>query len=294
MRLFSFMAACACLANCAWGLTPEQVERYHRDGYLVIENFVSAEQCDMLKQRAIEMVEDRGAEAAKEIFSCTKRPSDKFFLDSAVATTLFFEPKALDDSGALTVELDRAVNKIGHGMHDTDPVFSKFVRQPQIQELVADLGIKEPLLLQSMYIFKQPKIGGEVNCHQDGTFLYTEPENMIGLWFAIEDATLENGCLWAIPGGHVNPLKSRFKRSPEGKTYFEVYDSTPWNLDGRVPLEVKKGGLVVLHGRVPHMSEANLSDKSRHAYTLHVIDGTSDYPEDNWLQRPVDIPAKGF
>ena len=68
------------------------------------------------------------------------------------------------------------------------------------------------LLLQSMYIFKQPNIGGEVTCHQDATFLYTEPLRMVGLWFALEDATIENGCLWVIPGGHRLGLKSRFVR----------------------------------------------------------------------------------
>ena len=46
-----------------------------------------------------------------------------------------------------------------------------------------------------MYIFKQPHIGGEVGCHQDATFLYTDPITVTGFWFAIEDATLENGCL---------------------------------------------------------------------------------------------------
>ena len=45
------------------------------------------------------------------------------------------------------------------------------------------IGFKDPLLLQSMYIFKQPKIGGEVVCHQDSTFLITEPESTVGFWF---------------------------------------------------------------------------------------------------------------
>lgn len=296
MRLLSFIGTCTCLFGSAWSLTTEQIECYHRDGYLVIENFVSPEHCDQLKQRAMEMVATEGPGAAREIFTTTdRRPSDKFFLNSAVGTVLFFEGKAFDKMGNMVVELDRAINKIGHGMHDTDSVFSEFSRLPQIQELVKDLGIQDPLLMQSMYIFKQPKIGGEVTCHQDGTFLYTEPgDAMVGLWFAIEDATLENGCLWVIPGGHVNPLKSRFKKNDEGRTYFEIYDESPWDLTERKYLEVKKGGLVVLHSRVPHMSEANLSDKSRHAYTLHLIDGTGSYLADNWLQRPVDMPAKGF
>jgi phytanoyl-CoA hydroxylase len=51
-----------------------------------------------------------------------------------------------------------------------------------------------------MYIFKQPFIGGEIDCHQDSTFLYTDPLSCIGFWFALEDATVDNGCLYAIPG----------------------------------------------------------------------------------------------
>ena len=53
---------------------------------------------------------------------------------------------------------------------------------------------------QGMYIFKQPRIGTQVTPHQDGTFLYNDPLKLVGLWFPVDDATLENGCLWYIPG----------------------------------------------------------------------------------------------
>ena len=80
--------------------------------------------------------------------------------------------------------------------------------------MAADLGLADALVLQSMYIFKQPGIGGEVGCHQDATFLYTDPMTVTGFWFAIEDATLENGCLWAAPGGHRHGgLRQVFKRA---------------------------------------------------------------------------------
>ena len=59
------------------------------------------------------------------------------------------------------------------------------------------------------------------------------------------------------------------------------------------PLEVKKGTLVLLHGRLPHYSCENKSNKSRHAYTFHIIDGKSNYPKYNWLQRH-NLPLKGF
>ena len=59
-----------------------------------------------------------------------------------------------------------------------------------------------------------------------------------------------------------------------------------------MPLEVEKGALVVLHGLLPHLSRANRSPRSRHAYTLHVTSGASHYPASNWLQR--GEPARGF
>ncbi|HZE62451.1 MAG TPA: phytanoyl-CoA dioxygenase family protein, partial [Pyrinomonadaceae bacterium] len=143
------------------------------------------------------------------------------------------------------------------------------------------------------YIFKQPRIGGEVSCHQDSTFLFTEPQNIVGLWFALEDATLENGCLWAIPAGHKVGLKQRWRQGPEGM-YFETYNSEPWPEDQLVPLEVTKGSLVLLHGLLPHKSLANRSSRSRHAYTLHLIDADGNYAQDNWLQRPAELPFRGF
>ena len=56
--------------------------------------------------------------------------------------------------------------------------------------------------VQSMYIFKQPGIGGKVGAHQDGTFLYTKPQSVVGMWYALEDCSKTNGCLWAVPGSH--------------------------------------------------------------------------------------------
>ncbi|HKP71501.1 MAG TPA: phytanoyl-CoA dioxygenase family protein, partial [Pyrinomonadaceae bacterium] len=170
----------------------------------------------------------------------------------------------------------------------------RFSRTPELASLARDLGFSRPLLLQSMYIFKQPEIGGEVTCHQDATFLYTEPQGVAGFWFALEDATVENGCLWAIPGGHRLGLKKRFVRAPGGGTRFEVLDDGAWPLDELVPLEVRKGTLVVLDGLLPHLSKVNRSPRSRHAYSLHIIEGGCRYPADNWLRRAPEMPPRGF
>ena len=180
-------------------------------------------------------------------------------------------------------------------MHDLDPVFEQFSRTQELAQISKEVGFKDPRILQSMFIFKQPHIGGEVACHQDATFLHTEPMSVKGFWFALEDATQDNGCMWAIPGGHKNQVKSRFSRSKNGKgTEMEIFDKTPWEMSKLLPLEVKAGTLVVLHSLLPHMSYANRSANTRHAYTMHIIEGTADYPEWNWLQRPPEMPLRGF
>src|SRR3546814_2582107 len=103
-----------------------------------------------------------------------------------------------------------------------------------------------------------------VGWHQDSTFLYTEPPSVVGLWFALEDATLENGCLWALPGGHNGPLRERWRRRApaegEAAMTMERLDAAPWPDEG-VPLEVSKGTLVVLHGKLPHGSGPNRADR---------------------------------
>jgi phytanoyl-CoA hydroxylase len=222
------------------------------------------------------------------------RLRDEYFLNSGDKIRFFFEEDAFRPDRTLKQSKERSINKIGHALHDLDPVFDEFSRTLALGRLIADLRVEAPSLLQSMYIFKQPKIGGEVACHQDSTFLYTDPPDIVGLWFALEDATLENGCLWAIPGGHKLGLRSRWVRHLTGEMDFEVFDSIPGAQEKLVPLEVEKGSLVVLNGLLPHKSLANRSNKSRHAYTLHVISEDAHYAKDNWLQRSPEMPLRGF
>ena len=129
--------------------------------------------------------------------------------------------------------------------------------------------------------------------HQDGTFLATVPQSVVGFWIALEDATIENGCLWGLPKSHINGIYRRFVRSPEGAVSF--HGSMPnFELKEFVPLEVKKGDLVLLHGANVHCSKENTSDASRHAFSVHFVEGGSnvDWEKNNWLQRASDFPFK--
>jgi ectoine hydroxylase-related dioxygenase (phytanoyl-CoA dioxygenase family) len=141
-----------------------------------------------------------------------------------------------------------------------------------------------------MYIFKQPKIGGVIRWHQDGSYFYTDPLTVTTFWLAIEDATLSNGCLQLQPGTHHSPLREQFMREENDNTYLQTLDDTPWPDDDQaVAVEVKKGTLVVFHGLLPHFSAPNISDKSRHAFTLHITCKASKYAAQNWLQAPPSV-----
>lgn len=182
-----------------------------------------------------------------------------------------------------------AINKVGHNLHDLEPDFKKVSFDKRVGRIARELGQKKPVCCQSMYIFKQPFIGGAVGEHQDGTFLYTEPQSCLGFWWALEDCTTQNGCLWAVPGSHRLGVHRRFRRAAAPKTGVEFVPPEPvkWDLSGAVPLECGAGTLVMIHNAVVHFSYDNTSEKTRHAYSIHVIDGAKGvhYPKDNWLQR---------
>jgi len=138
-----------------------------------------------------------------------------------------------------------------------------------------------------MVIFKAQNVGGPVHWHQDACFLATDSKPVIGLWVALEDATIENGCLWVVPRGHVQGLKRRYVRDDRDRLSFVELDGTPLDTTGAIPVEVPLGSVIALHGFLPHCSYANRSPKSRCAMTFHIIDGTAQFAPDNWMRTPL-------
>ena len=266
---------------------------WNENGYLIIENFKTEEECDSLIQRSKELIEEQDFFNQKSVFDTVSQShnDDSYFLESGDKIRFFFEEKAVLNDENIKSNKQYIVNKIGHALHDLDDNFIQFSKNDDLDKIAKAIGFEYPQLLQSMYIFKQPKIGGEVVCHQDSTFLITEPESTVGFWFALEDANKENGCLQVARGGHKGPLRKLFKRDNNKMEMIELSNEPFPKTDTFV--EVKKGSLVLLHGRLPHYSCENKSSKSRHAYTLHVIEGKSKYLDYNWLQRK-NLKTGGF
>ncbi len=277
-------------------LSDDMLAAFDEAGVVILRAAIDPAACDRIRARALELVDAFDPTTVRHVFSTLTQEQidDSYFNDSGDKIRFFLEDDAFDEQGELRQSKENSLNKMGHAMHDLDPVFDEFSHTPELAEMAKRLGLEDPGVIQSMYIFKPPHIGGEVICHQDSTFIYTEPETCLGFWFALEDATLENGCMHFIPGAHKQPLKQRHFRQPDGSFRTIELDPTPWPEERKLPAEAAKGDLVIFDGRAPHLSGANHSAKSRHAYTLHAIDRAARYPQENWLQRSEDLPLRGF
>jgi phytanoyl-CoA hydroxylase len=272
-------------------LSPEQRRRWHDEGYLVLPGFKAPAELAAVRARAHAIVEAFEPGRGTSRFSTRDRSlvADAALIASADAVHCFFEEEALDAEGRLVVPKARSVNKIGHALHDRDPVFERFSHGPELAALAADLGLLQPLVWQSQVIFKQPHIGGEVGWHQDASFFVTEPLTVTTFWFALEDATTDNGCLWVEPGGHEGArgvLREQYVRDADDRLSMRRLSDTPWpDAAQAVPLPCEAGTLVVFGGLLPHCSGPNRSGVSRMAYTLHATDARAAYSPLNWLQR---------
>ena len=266
-----------------------------------------------------------------------------YFLESADKIHFFAEPTALETNAAtghqvLKAEFDgtrrmQALNKVGHALHlDKSTAFGQYFRSAKLAQLVKDeLKWQDPVVPQSMYIFKQALQGGAVNSHQDSTFLFTTPrQTCLGLWLALDDSTVENGCLWVRPGSHKEAVRRQYCRNPDhfGSAAIEARsneatgdtkqapkfimqqlddEQTAVTWEGKlpdggwsglfqvgfVPIECQAGDLVVFTGTLDHLSLPNFSDRARHTFQLHLVEGPDagvTWSPSNWLQYPSGKP----
>ncbi|KAL2852214.1 hypothetical protein BJX68DRAFT_235080 [Aspergillus pseudodeflectus] len=302
------------------GLSDSQLQFFNENGYLVIPDYLTPEQISSLISETNSLLSsfDLSTHPLTQFTTGDdaqnpEKPhvGDDYFLTSGDKVRFFFEPDAITtdpSSGKATLARSKetAVNKIGHALHALSEPFEAVTLSERNAGIARSLGFRDPRVLQSMVILKQPGIGGAVPPHRDSEFLYTDAPSAVGWWVALQDAGVGNATLGMYKGSHrkrSGGISRRFVRrvnkdgeacgtefvANEGAKFPVGLEVEEDDREGEVEvLDVKAGSLVLIHGNVLHKSQKNTGDKSRFAYTFHVIEGAEgwEYDERNWLQPP--------
>ncbi len=165
-----------------------------------------------------------------------------------------------------------------HQPHRVSPVMFDFIKHPGIVETLTQLIGPDVKCMQSMLFVKPPGFQGQA-WHQDEIYIPTRDRSLCGAWIAMDDATVDNGCLWVVPGSHRNGYL--YPQRPHGNPdEFDVSEESFGFDEGpAVPVEVAAGSVVFFNGYLLHRSFRNRStDIYRRALVNHYMNAWSLLP----------------
>jgi phytanoyl-CoA hydroxylase len=201
------------------------IERYERDGYMVMEDLVSRSEVTELREEAEKLCLERGTALARD---SDARSSDPLAAYLAI-----------------------------HFPHKLSSRFREALAHPRIVDVLTSLIGPNVKCMQSMLFIKHAGKPGQA-WHQDEDFIPTRDRSLTAAWIALDDATIDNGCLWAIPGSHRSGVLWPLRRhvNPEYDSIPESFDFPYQESDAR-PIEVAMGSVVFFNGYLLHKSLRN-------------------------------------
>lgn len=229
-------------------LSAAQVESFERDGYVLADGFLGDEEITHIQDCYMETVARLTREQALENVQ-SGEDEDEDFQVYQIRTA-----------------------------HLRHPIFRMLIHDTRLLDMVESLLGPDIRLIHYQGIYKPARTGGEVGWHQDNYYFEVAENRTISFWMALDDATVENGCMWYLPGRHKEPLKHEklWDTSEKKGFYFAVRDLDD---SGAVPIEVKKGGFAIHHCMMPHRSLKNHADEPRRAIAMHFMDAKMPDPK---------------
>jgi len=239
--------------------SPERLnDFYHTGGYLVLANALSPAQVEALRAETVEFCRGRRGDLYN-----TPEENERFRADVDAQS---------DD------EVQASVLCI-HQAHKASPVMLEFLAHPAIVEVLTTVLGPNVKCMQSMLFLKAAGKPGQA-WHQDEDYIPSRDRSLIGAWIALDDATVENGCLWIIPGSQRDGVlwPQYPHKDPRFDCANESYDF-PYTDADAVPVEVKAGSVVFFNGYLLHRSLPNTKTTGfRRALVNHYMRAESLLP----------------
>jgi ectoine hydroxylase-related dioxygenase (phytanoyl-CoA dioxygenase family) len=240
-------------------LTDEQIESYRENGFLVLPSFLSDDELEVWRNAVDTAVEDRGS---------LRIPAVADLLDDPYYEKVFLQRLNL---------------------WQTSEAVRDFMLDTRIGEMAARLaGVDGVRLWHDQALFKPP-FGNPTAFHLDTPYWSFWSRDAISLWVALDDATLQNGCLYYMPGSHRAATFNNVGIGPELGALFDVYPE--WRTVEPVPCPVPAGGALFHNGLTFHGAGANLTPHVRRAMTCaympegSVFNGTPNVLHPDQLAR---------
>jgi phytanoyl-CoA hydroxylase len=241
-------------------ITDQDVESYQTNGFLVVPGLASCDDVAALRADTVRIC--RGEYPHPNL-----EPMDE----------------ALDDDEVLRNFL------CIHHPHKVSPVLlDRGVKHPGVVAVLQRIIGPDVKCMQSMLFVKPPGFQGQA-WHQDEIYIPTRDRSLTGGWIALDDATIENGCLYVIPGSHEWALYDQ--RAHDNPDEFDFAgESYGFDESGEVPVEVKAGDGVFFNGYLLHRSRRNRSQVYRRVLVNHYMNAWSRLP---WQIQPGDSASRG-
>ena len=228
-------------------LSTAQIEQFERDGFVLADGFLDADEVTHLQDCYMATVDRLSRENTLQNVQSGEDNDDEFQVYQI---------------------------RTAHLQH---PIFRMLIHDSRLLDIVEGLLGPELRLIHDQSLYKPPRTGREVGWHQDNHYFNVAENRTVSVWLALDDTTVENGCMWYLPGQHHKalPHEQLWDTNEKKGFYYAIRDLDD---SSAVPAEVKRGSFAIHHCLMPHCSLKNKTNRPRRGIAMHFMDATMPDP----------------